>query len=227
MSIQYLLVKAGASTLRDAPGARGRALIRPKRRSPDVRLTRALLREVCGPHNYLGLTLNVQVIALPWLISGTICDVTIATTLSVYLSSRRTGFERTDALIKKIIFATISNGLLTASFTTSHMISYLASESGIHMIFNYGVVKLYTNSVISSLNSRQVDSDAIPQFGPNYGDDKESNSTSSKGSIRPQVNITVETHEMVDIGPLPQSDSMDHVDEKGVVGLSSMGDSAV
>ncbi|EKM60593.1 uncharacterized protein PHACADRAFT_246619 [Phanerochaete carnosa HHB-10118-sp] len=72
---------------------------------------------------------SLKVIALPWLISGTICDVTIATTLSVSLSKRRTGFERTDALIKRVILATISNGLLTASFTTSHMISYLASVS--------------------------------------------------------------------------------------------------
>ncbi|GJE92018.1 hypothetical protein PsYK624_081710 [Phanerochaete sordida] len=172
---------------------------------------------------------SLKAVVLPWLISNTICDVTIAVTLSAFLSKRKTGFERTDALIKKIIFTTISNGLLTASFTTSHMISYLASESGIHMIFNYGVVKLYTNSVISSLNARQEEGDAFRQPTHTLCDIPESQSNSSGGKrsgARPQVNITVETHEMVDIGSLAY-ESRKHVDEKGGIGAVSVNDSAV
>ncbi|EKM48485.1 uncharacterized protein PHACADRAFT_108868, partial [Phanerochaete carnosa HHB-10118-sp] len=91
---------------------------------------------------------------LPWLVSCTICDISIATALSVYLSKQKTGFKRTNSAVTRIIRSTVSNGLLTASFTIGHMVLWLSTPLGIHYIFNYGVVKLYTNSVISSLNSR-------------------------------------------------------------------------
>ncbi|EKM49663.1 uncharacterized protein PHACADRAFT_214192 [Phanerochaete carnosa HHB-10118-sp] len=67
---------------------------------------------------------------------------------------QKTGFKRTDNALRGIIRSTVSNGLLTASFTIGHMVSWLSTPSGIHYIFNYGAVKLYTNSIISSLNSR-------------------------------------------------------------------------
>ncbi|EKM49662.1 uncharacterized protein PHACADRAFT_154161 [Phanerochaete carnosa HHB-10118-sp] len=99
-------------------------------------------------------TKPIPEIGLTWLISCTICDISIATILSVYLSKQKTGFRRTDNALRLIIRSTVSNGLLTASFTIGHIVSWLSTPLGIHYIFNYGVVKLYTNSVISSLNSR-------------------------------------------------------------------------
>lgn len=94
-------------------------------------------------------------IGLIWLISCTICDISIATILSVYLSRQKTGIKRTDNVLKTVIRSTVSNGLLTASFTIGHIVSWLSTPLGIHYIFNYGVVKLYANSVMASLNSRK------------------------------------------------------------------------
>ncbi|EKM49132.1 uncharacterized protein PHACADRAFT_167306 [Phanerochaete carnosa HHB-10118-sp] len=168
---------------------------------------------------------SLDVIGLPWLISCTVCDVTIAVALSVYLNSRKTGFEITDNIINKIIRSTVQSGLLTASFTIAHIVAYLTSSTGIHMIFNYGVVKLYTNSVMSSLNSRQANSH-LPSGDTSFIDAKEvqkefsslyaynlkghaflqSNFVSSR-SVRPQVSITVEMHEMADTLPLPKAKS--------------------
>ena len=45
----------------------------------------------------------MQVIALPWLISCTLCDVLIAVALSAYLRKHKTGFAHTDTVVNKII----------------------------------------------------------------------------------------------------------------------------
>ncbi|GJE91848.1 hypothetical protein PsYK624_079990 [Phanerochaete sordida] len=97
---------------------------------------------------------SFESIGLIWLISCSVCDISIAAILSIFLSRQKTGFTRTDTVLKLVIRSTVSNGVLTASFTIGHMISWLSTPLGIHFIFNYGVVKLYTNSVIASLNSR-------------------------------------------------------------------------
>lgn len=151
---------------------------------------------------------TLDVIALPWLISCTLCDVLIAVALSAYLRKHKTGFAHTDTVVNKIIRSTVQNGMLTASFTIAHIVSYLASPTGIHMIFNYGVVKLYTNSVMSSLNSRREWVNSLSQHSSSRKDDgaNMSNFVTTNRSMRPQVTINVETHEMVDIGNLPKQD---------------------
>lgn len=47
--------------------------------------------------------LKLDVVALPWLISCTVCDVVIALALSLYLRKHRTGFAHTDNVVNKII----------------------------------------------------------------------------------------------------------------------------
>ncbi|KIP01529.1 hypothetical protein PHLGIDRAFT_131227 [Phlebiopsis gigantea 11061_1 CR5-6] len=150
--------------------------------------------------DFSGLVI-LDVVALPWLVSCTVCDITIAITLSVYLSRHKTGFQKTDTVVNKIIRSTVQNGLLTASFTIAHIVCYLSLSSGIHMIFNYGVVKLYTNSIMSSLNARGVWQNTLSK-GSSFVSQSRSNFVASTRSVRPQVTINVETHEMVDIGPL-------------------------
>lgn len=108
--------------------------------------------------------------------------------------------------------------MLTASFTIAHIITYLAlvrppatptphpltssrQTTGIHLIFNYGVVKLYTNSVMSSLNSRREWVNSLSHSGGSHKQGGDMSAfVGTTRSVRPQVTINVETHEMVDIG---------------------------
>ncbi|EKM56729.1 uncharacterized protein PHACADRAFT_254021 [Phanerochaete carnosa HHB-10118-sp] len=176
----------------------------------------SLVSGTCAIGTAIGVTIvkdfskfqSLDVIALPWLISCTLCDVLIALSLSMYLRKHKTGFAHTDTVVNKIIRTTVQNGMLTASFTIAHIVAYLASPTGIHMIFNYGVVKLYTNSVMSSLNSRREWVNSLSQQGSSRKDDGAgmSNFVQTNRSLRPQVTINVETHEMVDVGTLSKHD---------------------
>lgn len=150
---------------------------------------------------------SLDVVALPWLVSCTVCDITIAISLTVYLNAQKTGIARTDTVLNKIIRTTVQNGLLTASFTCAHIIAYLTSHTGIHMIFNYTVVKLYTNSVMSSLNSRREYLNCL-STDVSVMEIRQSDSTAPSGrAFRPEVNITIERHQTSDGSSFPKAKS--------------------
>ncbi|PBK84706.1 hypothetical protein ARMGADRAFT_1169928 [Armillaria gallica] len=110
-----------------------------------------------------------------WLASDCLCDIVITFLLVHHLHDRRgqkTGFKRSDDLIDKIIRITVQTGLITSLCALVDLITYLSlvmlillviystrpralQPTGIHLIFNLPLSKLYTNSLMSSLNSRE------------------------------------------------------------------------
>ncbi|KAH6906843.1 hypothetical protein BKA70DRAFT_1493717 [Coprinopsis sp. MPI-PUGE-AT-0042] len=91
-----------------------------------------------------------------WLVATTVCDALITGVLVIALQKQKTGFKRTDRIIDRIIKLTMHTGLLTMVVAVLDLIVYLKSPSGLHLLFNYPLSKLYTNSMMSSLNSRRV-----------------------------------------------------------------------
>ncbi|KAK0221029.1 hypothetical protein EDD85DRAFT_1028567 [Armillaria nabsnona] len=93
-----------------------------------------------------------------WLASDCLCDIVITFLLVRHLHDRRgqkTGFKRSDDLVDKIIRITVQTGLITSLCALVDLITYLSLPTGIHLIFNLPLSKLYTNSLMSSLNSRE------------------------------------------------------------------------
>ncbi|KAK0194374.1 hypothetical protein F5146DRAFT_998774 [Armillaria mellea] len=68
---------------------------------------------------------------------------------------QKTGFKRSDDLVNKIIRITVQTGLITSVCALVDLITFLSLPSGIHLIFNLPLSKLYINSLMSSLNSRE------------------------------------------------------------------------
>ncbi|KAH9838247.1 uncharacterized protein C8Q71DRAFT_856210 [Rhodofomes roseus] len=99
---------------------------------------------------------HLKVIVILWLMGAAVCDVLITLALSWHLRQQRTGFSHTDTIISKIIQLTVSNGLVTAGFAVADIVAFLSTPRGIHVAFNYALVKLYGNSMMSSLNSRTL-----------------------------------------------------------------------
>jgi len=91
-----------------------------------------------------------------WLSSEVLGDILITATLVTYLTRRKTGFERSDMLIDKIIRITIQTGLVTAIVATINLLVYLLNPTGLHLLFNFPLAKLYSNSLMSTLNSRGI-----------------------------------------------------------------------
>ncbi|KAL0068954.1 hypothetical protein AAF712_003947 [Marasmius tenuissimus] len=97
-------------------------------------------------------------------------DVYITGSLSFLLHRSRTGFQRSDAIITKLIHFTVNTGLLTTCCAVGSLISILAAPTTfIYIAFFFTIGRLYANSLLCTLNARS--------YIRNSGDDY--NSTNS------------------------------------------------
>ncbi|KAF9043839.1 hypothetical protein BDZ89DRAFT_1008806 [Hymenopellis radicata] len=91
-----------------------------------------------------------------WLGCGCACDILITTLLVWHLRGKKTGFEHTDYVVDKIIRMTVQTGLIRSLCAVVDLATFLALNNGVHLIFNLPLCKLYTNSLMSSLNARET-----------------------------------------------------------------------
>ncbi|KAH8830409.1 hypothetical protein DL96DRAFT_941061 [Flagelloscypha sp. PMI_526] len=89
-----------------------------------------------------------------WLFSAAIADVIITTVLVDYLRKHRTGYQKTDDKLEKLMRLTIQTGMITSIWAIVDCVVYLADPTGTHLIFNVPLSKLYSNSMMSTLNAR-------------------------------------------------------------------------
>ncbi|KZP19023.1 hypothetical protein FIBSPDRAFT_1045778 [Athelia psychrophila] len=101
------------------------------------------------------LFVNFKQIIIIFLVSAAIGDLGITVALTYHLRSRKGSFEATDRILDNIIRLTIQNGFLTAIVAIVDMVVYLAYAQPYHMAISFVMPKLYTNTVLSSLNARQ------------------------------------------------------------------------
>ncbi|OCH88470.1 hypothetical protein OBBRIDRAFT_780090 [Obba rivulosa] len=139
-----------------------------------------------------------EVIVIIWLAFATLADIAIAATLVLYLRRRRTGFTQTDHVVNRIIRLTVQTGLITTVFTITDVILFVVSPTGLHLIFNLSLSKLYSNSLMSSLNSRAA---WQPENGASERRESLQVSKVPRHSQNPggQIYIDVETHQLTDI----------------------------
>ncbi|KAH0586221.1 hypothetical protein H2248_007476 [Termitomyces sp. 'cryptogamus'] len=113
-----------------------------------------------------------KVIVIIWLVCSSFADIVITATLVSYLvflreqilarcivlmfdqTKRRTGFSQTDTYIDRVIRLTVQTGFITAIWAFVDLMVYLLNPTGLHLLFNFPLSKLYTNSLMSSLNAR-------------------------------------------------------------------------
>jgi len=146
-----------------------------------------------------------QVIVIIWLAFSAVADTSITLALVWHLRKHRTGFTMTDDIVNKIIRMTVQTGMITAVCAIIDLIAFLAIPSGLHLVFNLPLSKLYTNSLMSSLNSRAGWKYGTPVGRGLSGDRESSNHRDSRFSapmgsnIRAQqVYVDVEGHELKD-----------------------------
>jgi len=99
---------------------------------------------------------NTKAISLIWLSGSLLTDLLIAVVLVVCLHNSRTGFDRMDNIISRLIKTTVHTGVLTTSFALAVIIAFVVSpETTAHIAFGIPLSKVYTNSLLSSLNARR------------------------------------------------------------------------
>ncbi|CAK5263981.1 unnamed protein product [Mycena citricolor] len=114
--------------------------------------------------------------ALVWFLSSCVADVLITVSLVFSLARRKTGFSGTDTVIDKIIRMTIQTGMITALFSILDVVSFMVlPHAAVNFIWDLALSKLYTNCLMSTLNSRASLNDmsgtrntSEPRIRPNY-----------------------------------------------------------
>ncbi|KAK7051596.1 hypothetical protein VNI00_004575, partial [Paramarasmius palmivorus] len=99
---------------------------------------------------------SIKAIVIIWLICTTVADIVITSALVFHLRKFRTGIRDTDSHIDRIIRLTVPTGMLTAICAMTDLLVFVTGSDGTHLIFNCILPKLYTNSFLSSLNSRSA-----------------------------------------------------------------------
>jgi hypothetical protein len=84
-------------------------------------------------------------------------DVLIAAALCYLLHSSRTGFQRSDTIINKLIVFAVNTGLLTSICAVASLISItVAGNTFVYICFFFVLGRLYSNSLLATLNARQM-----------------------------------------------------------------------
>ncbi|QRW20099.1 hypothetical protein RhiXN_09074 [Rhizoctonia solani] len=97
---------------------------------------------------------ELKAAVITWLGLSALTDVVITCILSWYLHTHRTGFSKTDDIITRLVRLTVQTGLITTLWATTDLILYLGWSHNLHLFFQLPLCKLYTNSLMSTLNSR-------------------------------------------------------------------------
>ncbi|KAF8578278.1 hypothetical protein K439DRAFT_1639010 [Ramaria rubella] len=84
-------------------------------------------------------------------------DIGIACAQCWYLHTSRTGLKRTDSLINVLMIYTINRGILNSIAAVADLACFLAMPNNfIWLAFNFTMSKLYTNSLLATLNARDI-----------------------------------------------------------------------
>ncbi|KAF5340648.1 hypothetical protein D9611_007516 [Ephemerocybe angulata] len=181
---------------------------------------------------------NFKVTVILWLAAEVFGDIVITTILVLYLVCPiRNSFlsgQKTETFISANIelaspaqtwlsTASSDTGLITAIVALLDLIFFLADPTGTHLLFNFPLCKLYTNSLMSSLNSRKgwhfggssgseqgrstIDHEAGHLHSTAQVNFRPQLLSSSKGvpggqvgvKSSPEVFVHVESHELVDV----------------------------
>ncbi|KAL1949733.1 hypothetical protein VTO73DRAFT_8614 [Trametes versicolor] len=82
-------------------------------------------------------------------------EAMISFSLAYYLHRRRTGLRKSNDIITKLIALTVTTGMLTTLFNVADLIAYVTAHDNLYVLFfNFMLGKLYANSLLTSLNSR-------------------------------------------------------------------------
>ncbi|KAF9451746.1 hypothetical protein P691DRAFT_662638, partial [Macrolepiota fuliginosa MF-IS2] len=117
--------------------------------APHSKLTRSLQFQTWEELKALkGLSVTVNILAVA-------PDVLIAGSLFYFLQRSRTGFKKSDTMITRLIVFTVSTGVFTSICAIASLVSILAwGHTLIYVAFYFSLGKLYSNSVLATLNAR-------------------------------------------------------------------------
>ncbi|KAK7451676.1 hypothetical protein VKT23_012354 [Stygiomarasmius scandens] len=96
-------------------------------------------------------------VADSWLALAVACDGGITLMLSYYLSKSRTGRRATDRAISKLIRTSVETALPVTLFCICDLATLTSlPNSNLHLMFALPMARLYTNTLMTTLNTRST-----------------------------------------------------------------------
>ncbi|KII84361.1 hypothetical protein PLICRDRAFT_362336 [Plicaturopsis crispa FD-325 SS-3] len=93
-------------------------------------------------------------IATSGLASAGAADFLTSSAICYYLYKRRSGLDRTNSIVSRLMVYTVSTGLVNFIFGLGNTIAYVAPDTFVCVAFNFILARWYPLTVLSSLNSR-------------------------------------------------------------------------
>ncbi|EIM80094.1 uncharacterized protein STEHIDRAFT_162980 [Stereum hirsutum FP-91666 SS1] len=139
-------------------------------------------------------------ILVVWLAGGAIADIGITVVITWHIRRHAVNFKQRQDPLSRLVRLTISNGLMTTLVNVADIIAFVASTGGMHLLFNFPLAKLYTNSAMATLNQRERNrteqsSTSRTPSAKVFTDGHGNRPVRADGA----VTVTVERHEMVDM----------------------------
>ncbi|KAH8984326.1 hypothetical protein EDB92DRAFT_1492430 [Lactarius akahatsu] len=126
--------------------------------------------------------------------SSVVADILIAGSMCWFLYHKRTGFAKTDSMILTLMTYSIQSGLLTSVLACAMLISFSMAPSAKYSdIFFWPMSKVYANSLLAMLNSRDYVRERSSAADNAFGLSSIRVEQRSEGdkSRRPAVSVTV------------------------------------
>ncbi|KAJ7617117.1 hypothetical protein FB45DRAFT_222619 [Roridomyces roridus] len=115
---------------------------------------------------------------ITWLVSSAACDVMLTGSLVFSLWIRKGNVMSTDSYLNKIIRLTVQTGAITATGSLADVILYIAlPNSTMNFLIDFPLSKLYSNSLISTLNARPWREETSQHDAPNVLFERTTNGT--------------------------------------------------
>jgi len=132
---------------------------------------------------------------------GAAGDVLIALILCSMLQQSRTGFRKSETVINRLTIFTINTGLMTSLCAVASLVSIVAAPNAfIYIAFFVNLGRLYSNTLLATLNARQsirntLDNTTISLSGLKQGATSMGNSQRRSNNIAIKVDTTQEYSE--------------------------------
>ncbi|KAF9011000.1 hypothetical protein BDZ89DRAFT_500480 [Hymenopellis radicata] len=99
---------------------------------------------------------EVYNVVIAWLTFQITSDIFITCGLTFVLVRSKTGIRSTEKVLNRLIRGAIQTGFFATLFGLGHMLSFLcANDTSLHGFFVYPIGRIYTNTLLDSLNSRK------------------------------------------------------------------------
>ncbi|KAJ7309995.1 hypothetical protein DFH08DRAFT_1088175 [Mycena albidolilacea] len=97
-----------------------------------------------------------------WLAITVVNDLSLTLSLMYYLHQYRTGFTKTDTVIRRLMRSALESAAFATFFSIMILIMFtVLPKTGLHLMFSQPMGRIYTSTLLSTLNARETLRDSM------------------------------------------------------------------